>query len=188
MTKEWHAVPSLNHCYELFLFYMNAHCHTTSPVHTSTCKLSWTLSFSLRSRALFNSSTSLRTEAVCSWTRSSATSFSRFKRSIHMHTCTHIIKVLLELVSTCGDKKSRTHIDKELEVRIREQKKYTVPICEKAKKVKATFFFERNNTLAGVYFELLSNLTLYLLYWGLIHMATLTITALGHLEQTKTRW
>lgn len=54
--------------------------------HTFNCKLSWTLSLSLQSRALFSSSTSPRTEALHSWTRSSATSFSRSERSID--TCT----------------------------------------------------------------------------------------------------
>lgn len=59
--------------------------HTISQIHTSTCTLSCTLSFSLRSRALLSSSASLSPAEARSWARSSATSFSRFPRSVHTY-------------------------------------------------------------------------------------------------------
>ena len=78
MSEERRAKPSLNHWVwrALVISWLP---HNFSDTHTSTCKLSWTLSFSLWSKALFSSSTSRRTEALHSWTRKSATSFSKSK-------------------------------------------------------------------------------------------------------------
>lgn len=103
----------VNYSVLLTMFMCSFYTYTQFDIHThtSTCKLSWTLSFSLRSRVLFSSSTSLWTEALHSWTRSSATSLSRSERSVHVdtdrQTCRHIIKLWLELITARRDKKTK---------------------------------------------------------------------------------